>query len=86
VADAAPPGLRLFVTPAGGKSWVLACCDGLGRMRRFPLGEYPTLSIEKAREATSVMRHRVKHEWVDPIAEARRERAVVKLQRSGRGL
>src|SRR5947209_18557829 len=40
LADAACPGLRLRLTPAGAKSWVLACRDRLGRMRRFPLGSY----------------------------------------------
>lgn len=36
LADAGCPGLRLRLTPAGGKSWFLACRDRLGRMRRFP--------------------------------------------------
>lgn len=85
VADAAMPGLRLRLTPAGSKSWVLACRDSLGRMRRFPLGEYPNLSIEKAREAARVMRHRVKHEQADPIAEARRQRAVGAAAAAGEG-
>jgi hypothetical protein len=41
-ADAGCLGLRLRLTPAGGKSWVLACRDRLGRMRRFPLGNFLT--------------------------------------------
>lgn len=85
VSDAALPGLRLRLTPSGKKSWVLACRDGLGRMRRFPLGRYPALTIEKAREAARVMLHRVKHEKADPIADARRKRAVGAAAAAGEG-
>lgn len=44
LSDAILPGLRLRLTPAGGRSWVLACRDPLGSMRRFPLGEYPRMA------------------------------------------
>ena len=44
VADAAMPSLRIRLTPNGGKSWVAGVPDNLGRMRRFPLGAYPTLT------------------------------------------
>ena len=41
LADAGCPGLRLRLTPTGGKSWVLACRDRMGGMRRFPLRTFP---------------------------------------------
>jgi hypothetical protein len=51
ISDATLPGLRLRLTPAGGRSWVLACRDTLGGMRRFPLGDHPAMGISEAREA-----------------------------------
>ena len=41
LADAGCPGLRLRLTPGGAATWVLACRDRHGRMRRFPLGRIP---------------------------------------------
>ena len=35
LSDAALPGLRLRLSSSGAKSWVLACRDRLGRMRRL---------------------------------------------------
>ena len=45
LADAGCSGLRLRLTPAGAATWVLACRDRQGRMRRFPLGSYPSKGI-----------------------------------------
>jgi uncharacterized protein (DUF58 family) len=56
LSDAMLPGLRLRLTPAGGKSSVLACRDSLGGMRRFPLGEFPKMGIGEAREAARTLR------------------------------
>jgi hypothetical protein len=39
LADSGCPGLRLRLTPGGTATWVLACRDRHGRMRRFPLGD-----------------------------------------------
>ena len=85
LADAACPGLRLRLTPAGGKSWVLACRDRLGRMRRFPLGDYPTVSLAAAREKARATHHAVKHEGADPIADRRRDRAMGEAAKAGEG-
>src|SRR4029453_16060856 len=76
LADAACPGLRLRLTPSGQKSWVLACRDRLGRMRRFPLGSYPTMGVAQARDAARDLHRRVKQEGADPIADRRRDRAL----------
>jgi integrase len=89
LADAGCEGLRLRLTPAGGKSWVLACRDREGRMRRFPLGPYGdkegTLGVAKAREAAVALRSKVKQEGADPVAERRRERAIGREAKAGIG-
>ena len=84
ISDAALPGLRLRLTVNGGRSWVLACRDTLGRMRRFPLGDYPTMGIADAREAARAMRADVR-KGADPVAERKRQRAVGYQARDGIG-
>lgn len=85
LADAACPGLRLRLTPAGSKTWVLACRDRLGRMRRFPLGGYPEKGISEARTEARTLHGKVKQDGADPVAERRRERAIGKAARAGIG-
>ncbi len=75
LADSTLPGLRLRLTARGGRTWVLACRDTLGRMRRFPLGEYPTMGIADAREAAREMRAEVR-KGADPVAKRKRQRAI----------
>jgi integrase len=84
LADAGLPGLRLRLTSKGRRSWVLACRDTLGRMRRFPLGEYPTLGIADAREAARAMRADVR-KGADPVADRRRQRLIGQQARDGIG-
>jgi integrase len=83
LVDAGCPGLRLRLTPAGSKSWVLACRDREGRMRRYPLGSYPTVGISEAREAARALHVQVKQVGADPVAERRRERAIAKDAKAG---
>ena len=89
LADAGCEGLRLRLTPAGGKSWVLACRDREGRMRRFPLGPFGekegTLGVSKAREAAGALRAKVKQEGADPVADRRRDRAIGRDAKAGIG-
>ena len=85
VADAGCLGLRLRLTPAGAATWVLACRDRHGRMRRFPLGNYPALGISEARSEARSLHTRVKREGADPIAERRRDRAVGAAAKAGEG-
>ena len=73
VVDATTSGLRLRVTPAGVGSWVLACRDSLGAMRRFKLGSWPDMGIGEARKATKAMRVDVRR-GADPIAAKRTAR------------
>jgi integrase len=84
LSDAALPGLRLRLTAAGSRTWVLACRDMLGRMRRFTLGDYPTMGIADAREAARGMRAEVR-KGADPVAESKRLRAIGRQARDGIG-
>ena len=84
LADSTLPGLRLRLTAKGGRTWVLACRDTLGRMRRFPLGEYPTMGIADAREAAREMRAEVR-KGADPVAKRKRQRAIGRQAREGVG-
>ena len=85
LADAACPGLRMRFAASGGRTWVLACRDRLGRMRRFPLGSYPAMGIADAREAARTLHGQVKHQGADPVADRRRERAMGAAARQGIG-
>ncbi len=100
LSDAGQQGLRLRVTPppatalaaatgrkdapVGKASWVLACRDPQGRMRRFPLGGWPALSITDARKKARTTREKVR-EGADPIAEARKLRAIGRDAKAGIG-
>jgi len=84
LSDATLPGLRLRLTPSGRRSWVLACRDTLGGMRRFPLGDYPKMGISDAREAARTMRADVR-KGADPIADAQRKRKIGQEAREGLG-
>lgn len=85
LADAGQSGLRLRLTPAGGKSWVLACRDRSGRMRRFPLGAYPDRGISEARTEARALHTRVRQDGADPVAERRRDREIGRDARAGIG-
>ncbi len=85
LSDAGCVGLRLRLTPNGGKAWVLACRDRLGRMRRFPIGSFPDLGISNARDAARAMHAKVKQEGADPVQERRRERAIGAAAKGGVG-
>lgn len=84
LTDAKQAGLRLRVTPSGVRSWVSACRDALGAMRRFPLGQYPEMGIAEAREAARAMRVKVA-EGADPVADRKRQRAIGRDARDGIG-
>lgn len=85
LSDAGCPGLRLRLTPAGGRSWVLACRDRMGRMRRFPLGGFPDLGVSEARDAARALRAKVRNDGADPVADRRRDRLIGKGAREGIG-
>ena len=85
IADPALPGLRLRITPAGTRTWVLGGRDADGRARRFQIGRYPEVGIADAREAARSLRQRVRHEGADPVHEARQRRKVAQDAASGVG-
>jgi len=85
LADLGCPGLRIRVAPTGGRSWILGARDKIGRARRFSLGSYPAMGISAAREAARAMRHKVKNEGADPIADKRRNIAIGKQSKAGIG-
>jgi integrase len=78
LADAGCPGLRLRVAPSGSATWILACRDRDGRMRRFTIGAYAKqdggVGIAEARVKARGLREQVRV-GSDPIADARRKRA-----------
>ena len=83
LSDEALPGLRFRAAKRGG-IWVLACRDSYGRMRRFRVGAWPKDGIAAARDAAREMRVKVRG-GEDPIAEARRKRAIGKDAQAGIG-
>lgn len=85
LADLGCPGLRLRLTPGGAATWVLACRDRHGRMRRFPLGGYPTMGISDARSRARELHNRVRQEGADPIADRRRDRVIGAAAKVGEG-
>jgi integrase len=95
LTDAKTPGLRLRVAPPnqrknagkedGKRVWVLCCRDREGRMRRYPLGEYPTMGISAARTAAKALHVKVVHDGADPVAERRRERVIGRDAKDGIG-
>jgi integrase len=95
LADKELPGLRLRVTPAGKKSpksaktWSLMTRDHEGRLRRFPLGVHPSMGVAAAREAARALRPGIREadaeKRIDPVAAARRERAIGRDAREGVG-
>lgn len=82
--DVSLRGLRLRLAKTGAATWVLACRDRSGRMRRFGLGAYPALGISAARDAARTMREGVRH-GSDPTADRRRERDRQKAAQAGVG-
>jgi integrase len=85
LADDVLPGLRMRVTPGGSSSWVLACRDQHGRMRRFPVGTYPRMGVAEAREKARALRVQVREQGADPVAQRRRMRAIGQDAKAGIG-
>lgn len=90
-ADEREPGLRIRFSPpskravSGTATWSLCVRDREGRMRRFSLGDWPTLGIADAREAARAMRLKVRNDGADPVVDARRLRKIGTDARAGVG-
>ncbi len=63
-------GLRLQVTKAGNKSWILRT-NVHGKTREIGLGGYSTISLKKARENATILIEQIKS-GIDPIEERRK--------------
>ena len=77
VKDADKKGLRLRVTKAGGKHWQFETRLRSGQLFTRALGEWPTISIEKARHDTHELRG-LTEKGIDP-REVEREQAAARL-------
>lgn len=84
LTDAGQEGLRLRITPTGSATWVLACRDPQGGMRRFPLGAWPAVAISDARQKARSTREKVR-QGEDPIAAAKKLRAIGRDAKEGIG-
>jgi integrase len=91
LADTVLPGLRLTIVPPGKKSpkgvvrWVLGCRDQSGAARRFHLGDLSEeMGVAAARKAAQAMREKVRQGF-DPIAQAKRTRAISRDAKEGIG-
>ncbi len=72
VPDGKVRGLYLRVLPSGTRSWAYRYKVG-HRFRRVALGEYPSLTLAKARRAAEDLYHAVRIERRDPARERRAE-------------
>ncbi len=79
ISDAAMPGLRLRITAVGKASWVLACRDHAGAMRRFHVGVWDMMGVAQARTEASDLRAAVR-KGADPIADRRAATAAAKAR------
>ncbi len=85
MTDPECPGLRLRLSAGGSRTWVLACRDREGRMRRFPIGSYQAMGLAAARTAARALHAKVKQDGADPIAQRKRERAIGAAAKDGAG-
>lgn len=84
LADEGLPGLRFRAGTANRGTWVLACRDKFGRMRRFHIGDWPKDGLSAARDSAREMRVKVRG-GADPIADAKRTRAMGREAKAGVG-
>ena len=73
LTDTVARGLVFRLTAAGSASWSLSIKVN-GRQRRFPIGDYPAMSLADARVAAGKLRAEARA-GADPIAEKRSELA-----------
>ena len=71
--DPATPGLNLRVAPSGRATWTWMGRDADGRVRRFGLGQNPTIGIAVARRIARKLAEEVRA-GADPVRDARNRR------------
>jgi integrase len=69
--DAKTPGLGLRVSPKGKRTWFLRAHTGNGRQVRRKLGEYPKMTLAKAREAAAIKWGEAKAGTLEEVRGAR---------------
>ena len=74
VRDADKKGLRLRVTKAGGKHWQFETRLRSGQLFTRALGEWPTVSIDKAKEEAHRLRG-MTEQGIDPRIQERQQEA-----------
>jgi integrase len=80
--DPVTPGLNLRVAPSGRATWTWMGRDADGRVRRFGLGNYPTLGIAEARRKARKLAEQVRA-GADPVRDARARRNSAQAQHPG---
>ena len=73
-------GLALRITPAGMKSWTLRYRLETGERKRITLGQYPAMSLSKARDAVA-MKLAAVVDGRDPAKEKKETRQKAEMQR-----
>ena len=74
VADLRCIGLTIRVTPNGAKSWSLRFRDPRsGKVTRATIGNYPEITLEKAREKGFDLRREIA-EGINPVQRKRKDR------------
>jgi hypothetical protein len=73
IRDGAQRGLLLTILPSGRKQWTLRYRNA-GKQRRLILGEYPGLTLSRARDDAEDARNRIR-KGADPAAERRAAKA-----------
>jgi integrase len=80
--DPVTPGLNLRVAPSGRATWTWMGRDAGGRVRRFSLGQYPTVGIAEARRKARRLAEQVRA-GADPVRDARERRYGAQAQHRG---
>ena len=75
VRDSVVPGLRLRVAADGSKTWSLTYRTRTGESSRFGLGDFPGLTLAKARKDAADLRTEI-GKGADPQGELRKARAA----------
>ena len=71
-------GLRLAIKPTGSASWVLRAAKN-GKEYNIGLGDYPSMSLDKARRLADETRNQIK-EGKDPLAAKQEKNAIPTFQ------
>lgn len=80
IFDTVQKGLTLRVTDKRAKSWAIYYYDSAGKHRRYTIGRYPDIGLEKARERAAEAQRAVREELPPGYYEDARKRERQRLQ------